>query len=149
MTYPVPNTLTVAGRVFTDLDNLKILSFAVGGANGYCTVREQNGTAGYTPSGSNKFRVLAIEYIVTVDDHLYLSQTSNDIGFTTPTPPTVTKEIAGAAEGSRIHYAGSTPATTKREIIINFLIDNGAFITILMPAGAGVFHGRVYGYEVP
>ncbi len=139
-------SLTIGGRTFTDLSNLKILKTYCNG-NNLATARAPNGTAGYTPSGSKAFRILAVEYqsIATTSATPTLCYSDNDLGFNS----------AGAftnpvyEHGASSDYIGFTDGdingiNAKQAIQTNFLVPNGKYVGVV---GAAATVCWIYGYE--
>lgn len=142
-------TITVGGRVFTDLANLITLTVIC--SNGkYSTFREYDGTP-YTPSGSNDFRVLAGRVIfgsaasaATTSNIVY---GTNDVGVDSAVAPAGVQKAGGTDAGSV--PLNSTP-TFLAEIDFGsgFLVPNGNYPAILRnDATSGVNGYQIYGYE--
>lgn len=149
---PAIPTLTVGGQVFTDLKNLKVLvgGFA-GAANGNCTFRLPSGNSGYTPSGSNKFRFLAIQIVaisVAPGSFAQICYSDNDVGFVTNTA--FTNQINPGADVRGGFFCSSSSVSTSTfsyEIAVNFLVPNGKYPGISNNASAFNCAIRAFGYE--
>lgn len=80
------DSITVGGRVLTDLTNLITLIASVDGANNHCTFRKPNGTSGYQVPGGKVFTVLGIRMeIGNAADAFDMGYSDNDAGFATTT----------------------------------------------------------------
>lgn len=149
---PTQETITVGGKTFTNIANLKILYFALGGANGWSTARLQDGTAGYTPSGANKFRVLGIKLRISVAPTaagtLTIQQADNDSGMATTTASINPVYLGGDPDSAYLLYGSSWTAGSRHEFNLDFVIQNTKYLTFTGD-GTSVIHGEVYGYEEP
>ncbi len=146
---PTAPTLTIGGRVFTDLTNLKILYCAGATGTPRSACREANGTAGYLPSGSNKFRILAmvISGGTAGVSNTTVSYGDNDVGFLSNTA--VTNQVFLAGTSNSYMVMGQLGGRYGfNEIAINFLVLNGKY-TIIETGVAGDIRFTVYGYEEP
>lgn len=142
---PTVETLTVSERVFTDLTNLKILYGSFTGATGNCTLREKGGTSGYTPSGSNSFRVLGIKIYMGTAGNLFIQQSDNDVGVNTGTGATGSVYPGGNISLGYISYG--LGGNSFRELSFDFTVANTKYLTINGDGTSGCYV-LVYGYEV-
>lgn len=142
-------TVTVGGRVFTDMQNLIILTTGtIGGAlNGTLRQIGSQSGAGYTPSGANNFRALAVRAVgYTAGTGIELAQSDNDVGIQAATA--LTNPVYFGTEDS----GGGVPmlftpnvSNGQDERAISGLILNGKFCSaVTTSTGALVI---VYGYE--
>jgi hypothetical protein len=109
-------TLTIGGRVFTDLTNLIRLNFQTGAANNFCTMRLSNGTSGYQVPVGKTLRIAAIEWSISAAASAFvdLHYSDNDLGFASATARTnpvlnsgVTDATAAGVQGITTAAAGS------------------------------------------
>ena len=144
-------TLTVGGRVLTDLANLiELHGYVDGATNTYGTPRKPGASAGYTPSGANKFRIVAMRVVAhTTTGNLYLSYGDNDVGVTSASAATNTVYIGADANLGNIFSAAGLTDDPKYayEISVDFLIPNTKYPQVGGNAGSGVFKIQLYGYE--
>lgn len=141
-------SLTVGGRVFTDLTNLKILK-TYNNANAIATARApNNANAGYTPSGTKAFRVLAFEFqcISNTATAPTLHYSDNDVGFNSSTALTnpVYEHNAGVNDYAGISDLDQVGVNVRQVMQTNFLVPNGKYVGV---AGAAGCLGWIYGYE--
>lgn len=144
-------TLEVAGRVFTDLDNLIILYGSTTNTNG-ASLRRANGTSGYTPSGSNSFKILALRQTATLgstptNGYGSLGYSDNDVAVNTATAATNPVYVAGALN----NFPFSNPQTQAQvpsEHPLDFTVPNGKFVFADGGGGVGSVSWQVFGYEV-
>lgn len=144
--------LTVGNRVFTDVSTnlIQLVCYATAAA-GQCTFRKQNGTTGYTPSGSKDFYILAAREVVDVagaSGFCRLSYSDNDKGVKTATAPTNPVYYGGAADNSA--QVGATHAVAGA--IAEQAIGGGTGFKVLNTKYPGVTCDTaawvtVYGYE--
>jgi hypothetical protein len=139
-------TITIGGRVFTDLNNLIILQ-GQPGANGHATLRTCNGLAGYTPSGSKAFRALAVRAVSSTPGPVgtHLGYGNTDVGANSASDPAGvvwlggTATTAGFLGSEQFGASGSTNETP-----VDFTVPNGKYPCM---SGANVVLW-VFGYEV-
>lgn len=151
------DTLTIGGRTFTDLTNLiSLVGVFAGSTDIYCTFRKSNGSAGYTPSGSNRFQLGAlvnqsVSIAATAGDYFVMAQSDNDAGF--PSSTTLTNPVYVAANASLfINLSQDTTKQTAEFInYFNFIIANGKYLSIAGNSITGA-NSRwlltAYGYEI-
>jgi hypothetical protein len=153
-TLGVIDTLTIGGRVFTDLANL-ITLFAEGGStNGFTTFRQPNASSGYTPSGSNSF-LLAALYINPSAPSLPSTGIAygygdTDVGVSSASPPTNPVYPGNSVTITDIIAYGSTTNLFQPTLVYpNFKTPNTKYPFFSNDSGAGQFTCQGYGYEVP
>lgn len=141
-------SLTVGGRNFTDLDNLKVLHARSASANSYSNFRNEDGT-NYSPSGV-AFRILAFRvFNNTTTDNVFQFLYGNDAaGWNTTAPTTPVYEYGSTStEYSRVgHSINDTGAGDKNQDSMDFLVLDGKF-PHFHQSGAQVLHVTIYGYE--
>lgn len=99
---PVPSgnivSLTVGGRVFTDLTNLKTLTAMVASTNN-SSLRAPNGTAGYAVTAGKTLDIVAAKCnVFTSGTATYqIGYTDNDLGMNSATAKTNGVYFAGSA----------------------------------------------------
>lgn len=143
-------SITIGGRTFTDMANLKILRSAHSSAAGYSNFFEDGGSTVYTPSGSNNFRVLAVKLhsagAANCINLLYGDDFANDgIDEAVPTTPVYEMGLVSTFYPFCAVAVGS-PDWAKAEYSINFLILNGKYLSSKI-SGAVLMYITVYGYE--
>lgn len=85
-------TLTIGGRVFTDLDNLKILYGMTGSVSGHYSSFKTEAGVNYVVPAAKTFRWMAVQYVLE-DTTLAgkvtnLGYGDNAVGIDSATPPT-------------------------------------------------------------
>ncbi len=146
------DTITVAGRVFTNLTNLIILyaRMSSGAAENYSTMRTAAGSSGYTPSGSKAFKMSAIKTMnyapTTTAMLLGIVQSNNDVGMSSATVPTGQVFPTGGAGNLAIQCSGTSGVTIEETA--DFQIANTKFLSLIAPAQVDDALVKVYGYEV-
>lgn len=144
MKIPTQQTLTIGGRVFTDLTNLIQVRCAVGGVDGNASFRKYDGTSGYLPSGSNNIRWLAYKAYVQTAGKAAITSSTNDCGIATTTTPTGGAFIGGDLDAGVI--TGGQAANTLQEGPLNWLVNNGEY-TSIQGDGAVLVFAELFGYE--
>lgn len=146
---PPVASLTIAGHTFTDIKNLKTLMCQADAATNFCSFRAPNGTAGYTPSGSNKFKMVALRCQASspAANQFGIGYSDNDVGYTTNTVPTNPVYIAGSSILFRIGPL-PTDATFFEWAMESFQVPNGKYV-LLAGDTTTVNYCFAYGYEVP
>lgn len=82
-------TLTVGGRVFTDLDNLKMLVGNIDRGNGVATLRDVNSSSGYQVPGGKTFKVAAVRIVYSgYISGIEIGYGDNDVGMGSVSQPT-------------------------------------------------------------
>lgn len=144
---PAIPTLTVGGRVFTDVKNLIVLTGTIYGAsNGSSGFRRFSGSSGYLPSGSKSFRIMAIRtMVVTTGNPLPIFYCDNDLGMGTNTSPTNPVYPSGDAQNVIINPTAA--GTGWYEIPFDFLTPNGKYIGVTNGGTASSVRIQLFGYE--
>lgn len=141
--------LEVAGRVFTDLTNLKFLYGYVSGAQNKHTLREAATSGAYVVPAAKTFREYAIQAeIVSVGATDMLAPNYSDTAFTSPTSGAYTNPvyIGGSSENGRMLIC--TPAGQKQRSYL-FDVPTGKYPGISNWNGSTADVGAiVFGYEV-
>ena len=91
-------SLTVSGRVITDLANLMVLHSAGDSTNLYATARKGNASAGYQVPVGKQLRIVAAKIttnLSTGNNIAHIGYGDNDIGTGSSSPPTNNVRIAG------------------------------------------------------
>lgn len=141
-------SLTIGGRVFTDLKNLiQLYAFVSGAGNGNCTFRRSDTTSGYTPSGSKTFRVLALrmEVYTTFAGAGSLLYSDNDVGIAAATAFTNAKSPLSGGQFPLVVQTTSNANIFDKPI--NFVVPNGKYLGCTNNASAGVGSIVAWGYE--
>lgn len=148
-------TLTIGGRVFTDLENLKVLSAYCDCSAGtrYSTLRLHSASAGYQVPVGKTFKVLAVAVIPLVgaaaSRYAYPVYGDNDVGFASAAAPTNAVFPYGNQTASVILPSNTVPtaANTRLEMAIRQDIPAGKYPAVLGTLGLE-FTAYVFGYEV-
>lgn len=141
-------TLTIAGRVFSDTKNLKILRGNIGSnTNRYTTTRISSGSGGYQVPVGYQLRVLAVR-IDTVTgaagSNLTILYSDNDQGIGTTTAPTNPVYMGGAAGSSYI--TGGITAAGEKETPVDFVIPAGKYLGFDGQGNSISCQVQAYGY---
>jgi len=132
--FPTGDSITVGGRVITDLANLKILTGFGTGANTFSEFREADGTV-YAPSGV-AFRIRALS-VSSANVVLLLYGDDNNGWNTASVPTTPVQESAGLIT-EFIYPIGGHP--------IDFLIPDGKFPHVKLQSALSTTL-KIYGFE--
>lgn len=144
---PTQETITVGGKVFTDLENLiQLHGILVSG--GSCTLRKADSSSGYLPSGSNNFQVHAIQLFIAACGEFVLLYSDNDMGVDTSTAPTNPVYPGGSLSCGILTLNGQYAAGSIVSMLSNFIIPNGKYIAINYAGYPSDGVIRVYGYEI-
>lgn len=139
-------TLTVGGRVFTDLTNLIILTGTLAGAaNGYTTMRRINGTAGYQVTTGKTLTIYAMKALLQVAGNCNPAYADADVGNATNTAltnPIYFTSVLGAGVTN-----GNSPLGSWQDTQIQFAIPAGKYMCIVNQAGATNALYMAFGYE--
>lgn len=150
-TFPTPS-LTIAGRVFTDLSNLiQLVAFVNGVGTGFCTFRKIGGVGGYTPSGAKSFRLAALQVEPTVAfataGSIFYSD--NDLGVATNTAPINPVYPGGASgTGQSIPLVAASNGSVVYQKAIDFTVINGKFLGITTANQNTTGSIYAWGYEI-
>lgn len=151
---PAIPSLTVAGRVFTDVENLiHVRGFAVGTTNVRCSLRKITGTAGYQVPVGKKFVVRAVRCVSTVsatsaDFMFLLVYSDNDVGVSSSTAFTNPIYAGGS---SNIASLGSLSEIKDdvQEFVTGFEVPAGKYVGMQVLATAANYVAvDLFGYEV-
>lgn len=132
-------TLTVAGRVFTDLTTLITLHAIAGGSN-YATFRLPNGTSGYQVTTGKTYTVYAAKTYLTAAagwTSMTIGYGDNDVGQTSAAAPTNLVVVGGSTTIPLVAAASPAEAPTKFNIPA---LKYPALVNV-SATGAGVIHG--------
>lgn len=145
--------LNVGGRIFTDLQNLKILT---GGFTGTTTIntsfKAADGTTYVVPVGKI-FRVLAVRLQAAVTtpaaaNAVYLGRSDNDVGQAASTAFTNFTHMGGNSYCSQIGNCSSISGIQNYELAVNFPVPTGKYPAAQAGSTAIVTAGMtLYGYE--
>jgi len=144
---PTQATLTVGGRVFTDLKNLILIRAHTQIAGNYSTARQLNSSTGYTPSGANKFRILAVRITLhAASADTQIGYGDNDVTLSSVAAPTNIVWPTGDPAGAFLttSFAVSAFPLDKYEIALDFLVPNGKYIFNFSGVEASY---DIFGYE--
>lgn len=140
---PIPS-LTVGGRVFTDLDNLIILSGGKLLTNTRWTYRKAGESTGFQVPAGKIFRIMAVNATGSTSGlGMAIAQSDNDAGMNTTTA--LTNPIYEDSIGGITIESGNARGDI-REISLNFPILAEKFISASSYATSGSLICRIYGY---
>lgn len=145
-------TLTVGGRVFTDLANLKILFASVTDAtNKNSSFRKDGTSAGYAVTSGKTLTVLAVRLYsgaVTVGNANlgFILYSDNDVGLNSATSFTNPVFSTGTGAGSALWSQGGTVLTMPLEAALSFAVPTGKFIG-WQNNGTALQTAVLFGYE--
>lgn len=141
-------SLSVGGRLFTDITNLIILSgTANAAAGGYCSARKPNASACYQVPTGKSYRLMAIQVsvlVIAAGATIALGYQDADVGFGTNTAPTNLVQVAGSGNGTGF----STNAIGITEYPLDFLIPAGKYLYTYNGGNVSAVQYRMFGYEV-
>lgn len=140
------DTLTVAGRVYTDLTTIIGLTAICSGAVGTSSPRAHNATTGYAPSGANRFIITSVEAVVGAAGAINIGYANNDCGFNSNTSPTAPVYWKSGDTNNVGSVMG--PNQIVKFDVNNFEIPNGKF-ALFFGDGVTVASVIIYGYEAP
>lgn len=133
--FSVPS-ITIGGRVFTDIPNLIILKAIVTAAGQKCTFRLPSGTAGYQVTAAKTLKVLAISAFAsnTGSNSFIIAQSDNDAGWTGSTALTNPVYEANNADTTGITAGGIV--TARNEFVTNFSVAATKYLSVSGGNGA-------------
>lgn len=143
------DSITVGGRVFTDLTNIITLIGVCTAGTGNSSLRLLNGTAGYPVTTAKTLKILAIAVQILgtgATDSFGLGYSDNDVGFGTATAPTNPVYVGGAAI-NQYTPAGSLQSLYEFNYGGGFSIPAAKFV-LIQNAGSSQISVTAYGYEV-
>lgn len=145
-------TLTVGGRVFTDLQNLIILKgYAQLSQN--ATLRNFTGTAGYQVTAGKTLQIQAVEWqtnsYFTTGHSVFVLQTDNDVGLNTATAFTNPVYPFGNSTDTfgGLNVCNDT-GTIRSQKVYRFNVAAGKYVSMVNAAGSVNTEVTVFGYEV-
>lgn len=144
---PTQSTLSIGGRVFTDLANL-IYLYASAEANQYGTMRTQAGPAGYAVTSGKTLIIYAVRINILIADpasKIYIGYGDDDVGLSTPTAPTTPKFLANVGQQASVIL--TTPAVGLTETVLNFNVPATKY-PFIVTAGSVSIQTLALGYEV-
>lgn len=141
------DTITVGGRIFTDLSTIIIVTAPLDQSTGAkATFRLPGGTAGYPVTAAKTYTVHAISLNANtaISGYQFL-YSDNDVGLNTATAHTNPIYENG---GSITVASVGTPANTFQGIATKFAIPAGKYPgSIVVGAGSAGGHAQAWGYE--
>jgi len=150
---PAIPTLTVGGRVFTDLSNLIVLyGYASGTTTIYCSLRLATASAGYQVTSGKTLRILALEahsvYTTAAAANGVLpGYTDDDVGMNSSTVGTNRVSVTAGA-GSLI-FPPVNSALAYSQMPIDWRIPATKYPGFVVQSATLVNIGiRAFGYEV-
>lgn len=152
---PAIPSITIAGRVFTDVENLMLLkSYAEGTTNIRGTARKQNASAGYQVPVGKKFVIKAVRVQATntasnANQVAIVGYADNDVGIAASTAFTNPVYPAGSSTAGAVG-AMTAISNVVQEFLLNFEVPAGKYVGIVAVATAvNYITVEIYGYEVP
>lgn len=136
-------TLTIGGRVFTDLTNLIELVGIAGNTNG-TTLRKPNATSGYTVTAGKTLTIYAVRVVVSSASagvEIGLGYADNDVGQNTATSFTNPVSLGGVGNLMTLSTVGIF------ELAPFFQAPSTKFPYVQGLSGSGRFLVEAYGYE--
>lgn len=145
---PTQSTLTVGGRVFTDLTNLITLLGYVG-TNQYTTFRQVNSSSGYQVPGGKSFRCAAIRanvFAAAAATYVYgPGYGDNDVGLASVAAPTgIVVPGGGSPQTDRLFDCSQLGI---QESSVDFLIPTTKY-PFAVSNGVVIVTFTLFGYEV-
>lgn len=144
------DTITVGGRVFTNLSGLiQLYGFTIDATNRYTSVRKPSSSSGYAPSGVI-FQVSAVRIVnfnTNTQNGLAIFYSNNDLGVSSTTVPSSPVYIGGDSTLSEI-VATTTTQGSETIFLTDFRVPSGKFLGFDNNAQNNDMHFQVYGYEV-
>lgn len=145
-------SLTIGGRVFTDLDNLKTLyGFTNTAANiSGSTFREFDGTAGYQVPVGKKFVLLAMQCmsVTTTGTVGTVGYCDNDIGLGSNPASATNPVYCGGSNIIRPFGLSGASITTETAYPIYFEVPAEKYLFIDDTNATAYGYYKFYGYEV-
>lgn len=157
MTYSpgVVNTISIGGLTLPRTNLISLYGRFNASNNAFSFRQSSNQTsgatvsAGYTPSGSNKFRLLILKVRIistNTSDGANLHYTDNDLGISSGTSSTNPVYCMGAAPSSA-GYLVEYEAKGEQVIVTDFLVPNGKYVGMKGGSSTGGLLAVAYGYE--
>lgn len=134
----------VAGYVFTDLTNLKILQFSFTG-NSFSTPRIAGSSSGYQVTAGKTLNVLALKVVDPVAVAMNIAYADNDTGLVTNTTPT-NPVYMGTLSTTNNAQLTTAASPFFNELSLSFNVPATKFPFVFISGGTVV--GFIYGYEV-
>lgn len=140
--------LAVGGRVFTDLDNLKMLVGNIDRTSGFATLRDVNASSGYQVPAATTFRVAAVEIIYSgFISAVEIGYGDTDVGMQSASAPTNVVYPGGSQSNFSIVGPG-TNSSYQTSMQIDIPTGKYPCVGSLGAAGSAQAAVKVYGYEV-
>ncbi len=140
-------TLTIGGRVFTDMTNLITLVAGLAAGSSHCSFRKPNGTAGYAVTGGKTLTLSAVQIQINAADLTRLLYSDNDVSPAAATAWTNAVYQGGNNSQSSYIVTGVTPTGTIISVNTNFQVLAGKYAGV-ENGGTAVHTFYAYGYEV-
>ena len=134
-------TLTVGGRVFTDLENLIELSGAGSSTSIYSTLRLSGASSGYQVPVGKILQIRAVQFTATTPAVLAAGYSDTDVGYATSTAPSV--NVVPYVQSDYFYTGGDTPQVG---IPLQFDVPAGKYP--YCNTSSGDMRARFYGYLV-
>lgn len=145
---PVIPSVIVGNRTLIDNGSLMVLYCATNSAtNRYCTFRKQDGSSGYTPSGTRSFHLLAVRSLSfnTTSANFTIFQSGNDVGIMSSTSPTSVVNIGGNANLGTFYKSGAIGWTG--DYLADFVVSNGKYLSYDNGGVLSIDLTMAFGYE--
>lgn len=141
-------SLTVGGRVFTDLTNLIILSASTGGsANNVSTLRKFGASSGYQVTTGKTLTIYAIKVISqsSTGEALNFGYGDTDVGIRAGTT-NPTNAVFAIGDSSNMLISGLSQVGGVTELAINLAVPSLKYV-FAKAGDTGVSGFLAYGYE--
>lgn len=142
-------TLTVGGRVFTDLTNLLVLGAYNGTGTKYATFRKNNTSAGYFVTSGKTLTISALNVqsqdTSTSTSSVGLGYSTQDVGFNSASEPSAdTFQYGNSGFYVWAFIGNQIPVQSERSTIFTIPAASAPFMKSI---GSGEVWATVYGYE--
>lgn len=152
---PAIPTLTVGGRVFTDLNNLLIVTgYCLGTTNVNTSMRKAGGSSGYQVPASKSFRILAAQIEcgqTTAGSNIlgYVLYADNDVGVNSSSAFTNPIYMGGTQLAGVLGTGASLAGVQQYTVNIDFSVPTGKYPAFFNGSTAtNNTTVRYFGYEV-
>lgn len=143
------DSITVGGRVFTDLTNLIILHAGLSTGGDFSTFRKASGSAGYQVTAGKTLHIYALDAwanATNVQSSIILLYGDTDVGQTSGSGPTNPVYLAGSTTYQIADYNNGTGGgIVYKASALDFPIPSTKYVAYLSGNLSSVV---LYGYEV-
>lgn len=144
----VGTTMFPTGAVLSH-SNMLVLACAFDSTH-LSTFRKPGASSGYTPSGSNKFQIVAVEVSANFNTNIKVGHGTTDAGWLGASEPSspIHEYTASSTATYPYRYAYTT-SNESRFYNSQLQIPNGKYPFCNFDSGTGSGLVRIYGYETP